>query len=410
MCKSVNIVLVLIFACFAGYVLSAGEAKEESGDFPFKLFRIAIDENPDRNVVLSPNSLKSTLMLLETGAVGETGAEIRSLLGISDKNEDQAVFVTNEQNVVAFASLWLQKDAPILPEFRQKAKKRFDAEVRLVDFAGNVNDATQKINAWVAEKTKDRIPLLYDRLDPISRLVVADAVVFEDRWKTAFAEEETFSGEFTLPGGEKIKTDLMSRTGSFQHKEGNEALILELPYKTAGYSMLILLPSNNMTLAEMETKISAEKLAEWCGELEKTELEVQLPKFALESETPCNEILRKLGVKQAFSREADFSRINGLHDLYLSDVKQRVFLRVDESGTEAAAVTGAVLKPKAMLKETKPFYVNRPFLFVIRHRETSNILFLGRIVDPREKVPQGKIEEETVTTDPSLRGEGGSFN
>lgn len=400
--KIMNIAALSILLCFVGG-LSAEEVKRESGDPSFKLFQAAAAEKPDQNVVFSPSSLKSVLSLLESGAAGETESEIRSLLQLPEKNEDQAA--STGTNVLSLLSLWLQKDAPILPEFQEKAKQRFNAEVRLADFAGDAGAAAQTINAWVAEKTKNRIPTLYDRLDPACRLLVTDTVVFEDRWQSAFAEEETFSGEFTLPGGEKIKTDLMSRTGSFQYKESNEASILELPYETAGYSMLILLPSNKTTTTEMEARLSAEKLAEWCGELEKKELDVRIPKFVLESETSCNEVLQQLGVRRAFSREADFSRINGLRDLYLSDVKQKIFLRVDESGTEAAATTGAELKPKMMLKETKSFYVNRPFLFVIRHRETSNILFLGRIVDPR-----GETKQETVTVDPSLSGDGGSFN
>ena len=406
--KSINIIVVLVLAWVVMSTLPSGKANQESGELPFKLFRAIIAEKSGENILFSPDSLKTSLALLEMGAAGETAKEIRALLGNEEKKTskegDQADALASRPNVTALTSLWLQKGAPILPEFLDKAKKRFDADAQLLDFAGNVDEATQKINAWVAEKTENRIPMLYDRLDSDSRLVAVSAVAFEDCWKTTFDKEETFAGEFTLLDGKKIKSDFMSQTGRFQHKECNEALILELPYETAGYSMLILVP-HNTTLAEMETKISAEKLAEWCGELEEKEIEIQIPKFALESETECNDILRTLGVNRAFSRDADFSRINGLQDLYLSDVKQRVFLRVDESGTEAAAATGAVLKPKAMFKETKSFYANRPFLFVIRHKETSDILFLGRIVDP-----QGETKQEETMIDPSLSGEGGSFN
>jgi Serine protease inhibitor len=169
--------------------------------------------------------------------------------------------------------------------------------------------------------------------------------------------------------------------------------------------MLILLPPENSPMKELEAKISSEKLEQWCGLLEAKQVDLRLPKFLLESEVECNMPLQNLGMKTAFTRDADFSGINGMQNLYLGDVRQKIYLRVNESGTEAAAATGAVLKPKFFQPETKPFYVNKPFVFVLRKKavqaeQKDVFLFIGRLVRP----------EPVVSADPALSGEGGEFN
>ncbi len=423
-CVAVISTTLLVVSAF-----SAEEKNEAPRDFVFDLFRSIGENRKDQNVLFSPSSLKTALAVLRSGAAGETEKELRNLLQSEESSakdtakdatkeaDDDEPFIPSELPKSAISratALWMQSDSPIRPEFLDDVQKNFQAEAKRLDFAKDAADAVRTINDWVAGKTDGRIPTLYDRLSEQTRLVVTAAIVFGDRWKTAFDKTNTSPASFTLLSGEKIKMDFVSRTGSFKHKDGEDASILELPYETPGFTMLILLPNSEKSLAELERTISVEKLAQWTAELKEKELDVQLPKLSLEIETSCNETLHKLGLNLAFTREADFSRINGLHDLFLSDVKQKVFLRIDESGTEAAAVDSAVLKPKSMHGGPKSFYANRPFLFVIRN--DSNVLFVGRFVEPvqaSKPTETSKLKETPKpmeTSDPSLSGEGGSFN
>lgn len=367
---------------------------EDADNFAYDFLRLSLADRRDENVVFSPASLKTVLRILRRGAKGETEAEIAALL----KNDFAPV---DSGNTLSATSLWLQKDAKFLPDFLDEIKTTYQGESRNVDFAQDADEAVSAINSWVHEKTGGKIATLYDQLDESTRLVATSVLVFEDRWKTAFDKDQTAGGEFTLPSGKKIRAEFMSRAGMFQHREGNDVSILELPYETEGYSMLILLPSNDLTLAGLEAMISTEKVAEWVGTMENKEVDLRLPKLATESETECNGTLEKLGVQRAFSRDADFSRMTGRQDLYLGEVKQKVFFRMDESGTEAAQAAVAVLKPKSILRTVKSFHADRPFLFLIRKQDASGILFLGRVVRPTGL---------SAAPDPTLSGEGGSFN
>ena len=128
------------------------------------------------------------------------------------------------------------------------------------------------------------------------------------------------------------------------------------------------------------------------------QVDLRMPQFTVESEVVLNETLKQLGIQAAFRQDADFSKISGKKDLYLSEVRQKTFIKVDETGTEAATVTGAVMAVK-MAMVTKPFYANRPFLYLIV--KDGEILFFGRFAKPEAEVP---------LVDPGLDGEGGAFS
>lgn len=364
-------------------------------DFVFDFYRTVAKNKRDENLAVSPYGAEQLLDFVRTGAAGKMRTEIDHVVGPATPDKWNK---TSEGPLTTAAALWIQQEHPILPEFLKAAREEFGASAEHADFTGNADETVKRINAWYSEKTNGKIPALFDRLGETTRCVLAGAVHFAADWNIPFDKDATTLGAFSLEDGTKVKTNMMSRTGSMKYVENDAVCVLELPYKNDGYAMLLLLPKTSDMFVDVETGLTSEKLTAWRSAMKTEQIDLRMPRFTTESDLVLNEPLKRLGMPTAFSRDADFSKIDGLTDLYLSEVRQKTFVRVDETGTEAAAATGAVIAVKSAMLEVKPFYADRPFLYAIIKENT--VLFLGRFVKP---------DTEKPFVDPGLSGEGGSF-
>jgi len=396
--KTITLSMMLMF----GIALTGtGCTAEQPPNFAFELYRTTAKEKPagkpagkpTGNVVVSPYCAELLLDFVRSGAAGETKAEIDKVLGRTGVQWESAV-----PPLTTAAALWTQKDYSILPAFQETAKEKFGASAEQADFVNNSADAIRRINGWCSEKTNGKITSLFDSLDATTRCVLAGAIHFAADWKVPFNKDLTMDADFTLLDGSKVKTKIMSRSETTNYGETDETLIVELPYKDEGYAMLLLLPKDSAQFADWEAKLTAETLKMLREGMKPVQVDLRMPKFTVESDLGLNETLKQLGMATAFGQDADFSGISGQKDLYLSEVRQKTFVKVDETGTEAAAVTGAVIAVK-MAIATKPFYANRPFLYLIL--KDSEILFFGRFAQPETPAPP---------VDPGLDGDGGTFS
>lgn len=214
----------------------------------------------------------------------------------------------------------------------------------------------------------------------MTRLVLTNAIYFKGEWADQFDKKYTREQDFIISPEKRVKVPMMSLTGEeFKHAETENLQILEMPYVGEELSMLILLPKGD-TLESLEKSLSIERLAEWRNMLKTEEVDVYIPKFKSETEYFLSKILERMGMPTAFSSNADFSGMNGTKNLFISSVIHQAFVIVNEEGTEAAATTGAVIEPYM----PPVFRADHPFIFIIQQRETGNILFLGRVVDPNK--------------------------
>ena len=395
--------ILMIGIFFAGHGCAGEQAEPQAlpvaethqrTDFAFALFQALVKGKDDNeNIVVSPYGAEQVLDLARIGAANETKTEIEQVLGRTELF--QSIAPSPDSPLTTAASLWMQAELPVLPEYLQTTREAFQATVRQVDFAGNPGEAVQQINAWCLEKTNGKIPALFDRLGETTRCVLAGAIHFAADWQTPFNKEETSDGTFTLMDGTEATVKIMSRTGPMRYGENDETLMLELPYRNDGYAMLLLLPRNPSDYAKWEAEMTLEKWDALRGAMKEQRIELRMPRFTLETGLVLNEPLKQLGMPTAFGNNADFSQINGHKDLYLSEVRQKVFVNVDETGTEAAAATGAAFSVKFFQPPDQLFHANRPFMYAVVKENT--ILFLGRFVRP-------------PFADPSLSGEGGSFD
>ena len=386
-------IMLTLGLIFTGNGCTAEEPPQT--DFVFDLYRaVAKDQE---NTAVSPYSAQQVLELVRAGAAGETRAEIEKVLGSTESIKWTESLP--DSPLTTAAAVWTQQGHPILPEFLKTAAEEFGASAEPVDFSGNPAEAVKRINTWCSEKTKEKIPVLFDQLDATTRCVLAGAVHFAADWKMPFDKDATLDASFTLLDGTQKKTKIMSQTGQMKYAETDETLILELPYKNEGYAMLLLLPKDSEKFTTWEKEITSEKWNTLRAAMQPEQVGLRMPRFTVECDLAMNEPLKQLGMPTALSRDADFSKIDGKKDLYLSEVRQKVFVNVDETGTEAAAATAAVIAVKSAPLNLKPFYADRPFLYAVVKENT--ILFLGRFIQP---------ETETPFIDPDLSGEGGSFN
>ena len=289
--------------------------------------------------------------------------------------------------------------------------------VRSVDFHGNFENAHQEINAWCAEKTKNRIKDVFPRLPEAQARSMAfaltNAIYFRADWQTKFDPGKTKKASFTCLDGAKVETPMMhgskfaARYSAFnqdgtlfptpekiKHKQ-TEGLypdqdgfsIVELPYRGNEISMLLIAPNHFRGLKVIEEKLTAANLSHWLEQLQSRQVDIVLPKFKYEANYDFKEALMAMGVNQAFDLSADFNGLINCNDgqpVYLGMVQHKTVIEVNETSTEAAAATfsGGLFGAPPMKPFTPEFRADRPFLYIIRDIATGTVLFVGRMSRP----------------------------
>jgi serpin B len=349
------------------------------------------------NLFVSPYSVAMTLAMAHTGAAGKTRQEIETALGLGGAGLidtfsalarehtrlGRAIPEADFQTFVANA-LWCQTGYPIVPGFVGKLRDALGAEVAQADFERHGGEAADRINAWVAGATRGKISQIVSDLDPLTRVLLVNAIYFKSRWAQQFEPEDTKDEPFWLLDGRSVDVPMMHTTAWYDYGRVGSAEALRLAYGNDWFSMIVLVPEEGK-LASVEQELDASFLERLRDVLENEEVDLALPRFRVESSFRLRAALEQLGLAATFQpTEADFSGISAEPGFSVSDVLHRTFVNVDEEGTEAAAATamafaGAALDPPP----PRVFRVDRPFLFLIWIEPTRTVLFMGRVVDPR---------------------------
>nr|AAO15303.1 MSTP057 [Homo sapiens] len=256
-----------------------------------------------------------------------------------------------------------------------------------LDFISAVEKSRKHINTWVAEKTEGKIAELLSpgSVDPLTRLVLVNAVYFRGNWDEQFDKENTEERLFKVSKNEEKPVQMMFKQSTFKKTYIGEIFtqILVLPYVGKELNMIIMLPDETTDLRTVEKELTYEKFVEWTrlDMMDEEEVEVSLPRFKLEESYDMESVLRNLGMTDAFELgKADFSGMSQT-DLSLSKVVHKSFVEVNEEGTEAAAATAAIMMMRCA-RFVPRFCADHPFLFFIQHSKTNGILFCGRFSSP----------------------------
>jgi serpin B len=373
------------------------EVVRGDGQFAVDLYDRLDQEQAGKNLFFSPTSISLALAMTAAGARGPTQAEMAKVLHLDvdlAKADAHYHHLLEQWNAVGDKRpyqlrvanrLWGQKGFSIRPEFLALTREQYGAEMRLVDFVQS-EAASREINGWVEEQTNGKIKNLIppESLDAMTRLVLTNAIYFKGDWVHPFDKQQTREEDFALSAQQKIKTPLMHQQTDVGYAEEETFQAIEMPYSGRELSMVVLLPRKADGLPELEKTVTPDKLASLTSKMRVREVAICLPKFKLETSFVLNQTLEAMGMKRAFSRDADFSGISTAEALCISAVVHKAYVDVNEEGTEAAAATGVVMRALAAhLPEPVPvFRADHPFLFLIRDTKTGDILFMGRLTSP----------------------------
>ena len=366
-----------------------------SNDFSFNLLRHVSAQEQAANIVLSPLSASMMLGMVMNGSDGETLRQLQTSLGfgadysIEDINEYyhqllDALPALDKTNKVRIANaLWAQEGFPFYESFMKVNKEWFSACVENVDFSNS--GTVDQINNWASKSTNGLIKKVVSEQDLRSDLVMilANALYFKGIWEEKFSKSDTYKREFTTAGGQTTEVDMMHQTEDFRYADVEDGQLLEMNYKEGQYCMDILLPAKDKSLRQVVAGLTAQKWNSWLGNMRNYEVHVAFPKIEAKYNAELTKALQETGIKDAFNPlTADFSKMSD-KPLYLSVVKQFCYMKVDEEGTEAAAVTvGMMNKATAAMEEYREFIVDRPYLMVIREKRFGTILFVATVGNP----------------------------
>jgi serpin B len=426
--RTLNIILkiarpgLLAVICLVGFsALADTQADQDSlmsanTSFAFDLLKQIAGKQPGGNVFISPYSVSTVLQMVGDGAAGSTKQQIESVLYLNEMVGDSAAggpkqeiesvpylngmaardeackslvqSITSGQSNVTLNlanSIWFKQGVELRPEFVAGCTNYFQAETGALDFTSP--QSAKIINDWADENTHGQIKdIVQWPIDPLTRVILANAIYFKGRWAHEFDKSATKDRAFTSPDGSQKQVPMMQQQGHFDYVQAKRFQAVRLPYAGGRLEMYLFLPDKGSDIKKLLAGFDG---GTWQNEIQRQfrdrEGMVVLPRFKLNYNVVLNEPLEALGMKRAFSADADFSAMSA-EKLFLSEVKQKSFVEVNEEGTEAAAVTTATFHASVMMRPESPFemILDHPFFFVIGDKTTRSILFMGIVSNPGE--------------------------
>ncbi len=396
----ISIVLLIIFFGFAGQIkaeenIMLKNVTRDNAAFALDLYSQL--KMTDGNLFFSPFSISTALAMTYAGARECTAAQMAEVLHFTEKSAQlhgamgdlisQLNAVQKESDVVLSVAnaIWAQKGYQFLNEFLRIVQRSYQAELNQVDFSTAAEEARQAINIWVEQQTNQKIKDLLPPgvLNALTRMVLVNAIYFKGFWDHPFKPRDTRDMEFWLLTGTAVKVSMMNQKHRFGYWENDWLQVMEMPYKDASLSLIVLLPKEKTGITDLEQKLNFENMTTWQSRLRKREVIVFFPKFKIESQFSLGQTLASMGMPDAFDPDrADFSGMVGKKELYISAVIHKAFVEVNEEGTEAAAATGVVVGTTSIAPSPPIFKADHPFVFFIRDNASQSVLFFGRVLNP----------------------------
>ena len=367
---------------------------EKTNDFGFNLYKNLAREN--ENIMISPVSVSLAMAMVYNGANGATREDMARALNVQGLELDRLnknnlallYYLTSadpELTLNIANSIWMLEDFKFLEAFVATVKNDYQAEAKKLDFADP--KSADVINKWVNDKTRGTIDqIVTPPIDSQTIMFLINAVYFKGSWTSPFETELTSEQAFNLVDGQTVTVPTMYQSGSFDYLKSSGFQALRLPYgEDEQMAMVLFLPDQNTSLSEFQNQLNQDNWSNWQAHFEAKAGTLMLPKFTMEYEKSLNQVLAELGMGIAFEPgKADFSGLAAAAagDIYISNVKHKTFIQVDESGTEAAAVTSVEVGTTSMPAYDFELNFDRPFFYAIEDSETGAIVFMGSVLDP----------------------------
>jgi serpin B len=367
-----------------------------NNEFGLDIFREIRIESDEDNIMISPLSISLALAMVYNGANSNTkvqmeealrlagltpeeiNASYKMLIGALQSLDEDVVF--DIANAIYYADFFQVKN-----DFLQINESNYKAEVAGLDFGSP--SAVETINAWVAEKTHEKILKIIESLSDDARMVLLNAIYFNGIWSKKFDEDGTKERNFTKANGTNIEIPMMSKEDSLDYTSNDLFEAVRLPYGKGQYNMVVMLPAEGKNSQNIIDELNAVNWNNWSEAFDNEKhVVVTMPRFKFAFDTKLKDVLEKMGMVDAFYPSlSDFSGISGDSDLYISSVIHKSFIDVNENGTEAAAVTAIVFETTSVGPDEYEkiyFTVDKPFVFAITEKDTDAILFIGEVQNP----------------------------
>ncbi|XP_012579889.1 PREDICTED: serpin A9 [Condylura cristata] len=375
---------------------TTSQVASSNTDFAFRLYRRLVLKTPNQNVVFSPLSVSASLAMLSLGARSTTKSQILRGLGFNPQHTPEAAIhrgfqhlvhslnVPNQDLCVKMGSvLFIRKELRLQEQFLVDVKRLYEAEVLSTDFS-NTSTALARINGYVEKETNGKVVGLVQELEPMTAMVLVNHVFFKAKWKKPFAPADTRNSfPFLVDKRPCVRVPMMHQVEEFAFGVDLElnCSLLRMDY-SGDTSVLFMLPGQGR-MRQLEQALSDRRLQKWNHLLRKRWVEVFMPKFSISASYDLETILPKMGIRDAFGKNADFSGITKRDSLQVSKAAHKAVLDVDEEGTEAAATSATKLVVRSKGRPAShTITFNMPFLLQITHGATGTPLFLGKVTDP----------------------------
>ena len=334
-------------------------------------------------------SVSYLMGMLANGADGETQQEIMKAIGcdgvsVKELNELYKSLIMSagkldKQTTVNIANyVAVNKKYQLDEDFVKAVSDNYQAGIENLDF--NSQKSADRINSWCEKQTKGMIPKFIDRMEPSAVSYLLNAIYFRGTWMNEFDKKNTKLENFRGYTRDIQKVEMMHQNEKFDCYENETFKAVQLLYGNGTYCMTVMLPNEGKSIDDMMKGMDAGKFMTMMGNVEECEVDLKLPKFTTEMELPLNDIISQLGAPSIFNpSKADFSRF-AKGDFFVSQMLQKAKIEVTETGTKAAAVTGAIMVASLGPREERSvvFHADRPFVYTITDQQTGAILFMGQ--------------------------------
>lgn len=360
-------------------------------NFTWNLFKES--SNNEGNIMISPPSVYLALAMTLNGAKGETKEQMLKALSaegitIEELNiglNDWIILLMSDNRIAKLSidnSIWYRDGFKANSNFLQTNADYYSAFVKSLDFSDN--NAPEKINKWANDATNGTINKIVDEIDEATMMYLINAIYFKGDWKEQFSSSKTSKMEFSAPTG-KVIIDFMNRRGNIDYIDSNGVTGVVLPYLDEQFAFVGLMPKEGQAPKEMIDDLTVLDFLKLLNSKETENIELSLPKFESSYEDSLVNELRILGMEAPFDYyNADFSLMkeNLTKELYISEIKHKTFIKVDEKGTEASAVTSVEISLTSMPRELPKIVFDRPFIYGLVDVTTGIPLFMGIMENP----------------------------
>ena len=366
-----------------------------NNDFGFDLFKNIYQENQSENIFISPTSISTALTMALNGADSDTYTEMYQMLKYHQLSLDEVnhsyqslldLLPNWDPNVdMSIAnSVWYDQYFPVKNDFLTVNSDFLNSEVIDLDFKDPAS--VNIINNWVNDKTHEKIPTILDQISDNAVMFLINAIYFKGDWRFTFPEEMTHEEAFHSSADLSSTVDMMTFEGKVTMPYFSNDLFqaVDLPYGDSIYSMSVILPNDGVAMDAVVDYLTPEHWDALAGDYTDTEIIFSMPKLKIKYDKMLNKNLKALGMQKAFTDRADFSKISD-QGVFISFVKHKSFLEINEAGTEAAAVTIIGIETTSVgIDPTPAVLLNKPYLLAIRDNKTNSLFFIGHIYNPNE--------------------------